>query len=94
MTVAGLNGTEAVHCSRSVVIVPDCDLASVAGGSLFDAVILPGGLRGAEALSESPAVGQILKQHEERGKIVAAICAGIVDYDCLCRAALQTSWCH
>lgn len=34
-------------CSRNVKIVPDCSLESVAGQE-FDAVIVPGGLKGAE----------------------------------------------
>ena len=46
--------------------------------SPFNAIILPGGLKGAEALCESSTVGELLKQHEDGGSIVAAICAGIV----------------
>ena len=60
-----------------VSILPDASLDEEAQkNSLYDAVILPGGLKGAEFLSESQLVGQILKQHEKEGKIVAAICAG------------------
>ena len=44
--------------------------------SPYDAVILPGGLKGAEALADSAVVGELLKKHEEDGRIVAAICAG------------------
>lgn len=36
-------------------------------------------LPGAEALSKSPLVGELLKKQEEDGRMVAAICAG--DYE-------------
>lgn len=75
--VAGLAGKEVVKCSRMVSILPDTSLEEAQkNNSLYDVVILPGGLKGAELLSESQLVGQILKQHEKEGKIVAAICAG------------------
>lgn len=74
--VAGLAGTEVVKCSRLVSILPDTSLEEAQENSPYDVVILPGGLKGSELLSESQLVGQILKQHEKEGKIVAAICAG------------------
>ena len=46
--LAGVNGDNAVLCSRNVKIVPDVSLSSVEN-ELFDAVIIPGGLKGAEA---------------------------------------------
>lgn len=36
---------------------------------------MPGGLGGAKAMSESVLVGQALKQFENDGKVIAAICA-------------------
>ena len=42
---------------------------------IFDAVVLPGGGKGAENLASSPEVGKILQKHEEQGKILAAVCA-------------------
>lgn len=75
VTVAGLAGKEIVKCSRLVSIFPDTSLEAQVN-SLYDAVILPGGLKGTELLSEAQLVGQILKHHEKEGKIVAAICAG------------------
>lgn len=43
MTVAGVEGTSAVKCSRDVVIVPDTSLAEACQKGPFDAIILPGG---------------------------------------------------
>lgn len=78
VTLAGLNGNEPVKCSRAVTLVPDDSLESATKSGLFDAVILPGGLDGSEAFAASAAVGQVLKAHEEGGKIVATICAATI----------------
>jgi protein DJ-1 len=73
VTLAGLAGSGPVTCSRGLRIVPDVALGDVAGS--FDAVVLPGGARGAENLASSPLVGRHLKSQWQRGRIVAAICA-------------------
>ena len=58
-----------------VVLVADCLLKELEPDLLFDAVVLPGGGKGAENLAASQEVGEILKRHEEQGKILAAVCA-------------------
>ena len=58
-----------------VVLVADCLLKELESDLLFDAVVLPGGGKGAENLASSQEVGAILKRHEEQGKILAAVCA-------------------
>ena len=47
LTLAGVSGDQAVLCSRNVKVLPDVSLTSVASLE-FDAVIVPGGLKGAE----------------------------------------------
>ena len=42
MTIAGINGTAPVKCSRDVMIVPDAALADVAKDK-FSLVVVPGG---------------------------------------------------
>lgn len=76
--IAGLTGKDVIVCSRKVAIQPDVSLDEATSQAPFDAIILPGGLKGAEALCDSPAVGTLLKQHESAGHIVAAICAGLM----------------
>ena len=39
-------------------------------------IVLPGGLGGAKAMAESSLVGDLLKNQEQSGKFIAAICAG------------------
>ncbi|KAG6454665.1 hypothetical protein O3G_MSEX008804 [Manduca sexta] len=76
VTMAGLDGSAPVLCSRQVTLVPDKSLAdALAEKPQYDAVILPGGLEGSDRLSKSEVVGTLLKEHEKSGKIVAAICA-------------------
>ena len=52
VTVAGLAGAEPVRCSRAVVVVPDSPLETAAKSGPYDAVILPGGLGGAQNFSK------------------------------------------
>lgn len=75
MTVAGLNGVEPVKCSRDIVIVPDKSLDEAVCGGQYDAVVLPGGLGGSNAMGDSKAVGELLRSQEAAGRIIAAICA-------------------
>ncbi|XP_062505428.1 Parkinson disease protein 7 homolog isoform X1 [Corticium candelabrum] len=76
VTVAGLDGSEPVLCSRNVRIVPDTSLDAAMHKAPFDAVVLPGGNGGAKRLSESATVKEVLKTHEKEGKVLAAVCAG------------------
>lgn len=73
VTVAGVGSTEVRGGHgipmRAEMLVEDC------GSILFDALIVPGGGRGAEALSKSAWVSDAIKRHFEAGKIVAGICA-------------------
>lgn len=75
MTVAGLNGVEPVKCSRDIVILPDKSLDQAISGDPYDAVVLPGGLGGSNAMGESKAVGELLRTQESSERIIAAICA-------------------
>ncbi len=47
VTLVGVESAEPVLCSRNVTIVPDKALSAVAQ-EVFDTVIVPGGLKGAE----------------------------------------------
>ena len=71
--LAALDGPAPVLCSRGVRLVPDAALADVTGP--FDVIVLPGGNEGARRLSESPAVGALLRAQEAAGRATAAICA-------------------
>uniref|UniRef100_UPI00398F2DC6 Parkinson disease protein 7 homolog n=1 Tax=Pristiophorus japonicus TaxID=55135 RepID=UPI00398F2DC6 len=76
VTVAGLTGKEPVTCSRDVVICPDSSLQDAAKQGPYDVIVLPGGNLGAQNLSESSAVKEVLKAQDCNKGLIAAICAG------------------
>ncbi|MGV3346720.1 protein deglycase YajL, partial [Enterobacteriaceae bacterium LUAb1] len=63
-----------MRCSRGVRLLADEPLANVADGD-FDAIVLPGGLQGAEYFRDSALLIETLRQFIRSGRIVAAICA-------------------
>lgn len=68
------DGTLQVTASRGIKIVTDVPLIKVADEP-FDAIVLPGGITGAETFRDSDLViGKVRRMHLD-GKIVAAICA-------------------
>ncbi|XP_042231474.1 Parkinson disease protein 7-like [Homarus americanus] len=75
VTVAGLTGAAPVCCSRDVVIQPDASLDDAVTKGPYDAVVLPGGLKGSESLAQSSAVKSILAEQEKAGRVIGAICA-------------------
>lgn len=74
VTIAGIDGAGPVTCSRQVRLVPDLALADAREG--WDLVYLPGGAEGAKRLGASARVGNLLRERERAGGLVAAICAG------------------
>ncbi|KAF7235969.1 Protein/nucleic acid deglycase DJ-1 [Varanus komodoensis] len=76
VTVAGLTGKDPIQCSRDVVICPDTSLEEARKEGPYDVVVLPGGNLGAQNLSESPLVKDVLKDQDGRKGLIAAICAG------------------
>lgn len=73
VVMAGLDGRDPVVCSRNVRLLPDCALGEAQGS--FDAIVLPGGAKGADNLAASKTVQGLLREYADAGKVVAAICA-------------------
>ncbi len=76
VTVASINqnNQKEVVASRGVHLVADCMLTDVANDT-FDAIVLPGGLPGAEHLRDNPLVVELLKAQSAASRWRAAICA-------------------
>ena len=74
VTVASLTGVAAT-CSRGVILVPDCSLDTALEKS-YDAVILPGGLPGADYLAADERLQGLLRTMHAEKRIIGAICAG------------------
>lgn len=68
------DGTREIVCSRGVRLLADAPLVEVADND-FSAIVLPGGLKGAETFRDSPLLVETVRQCHLSGNIVAAICA-------------------
>ena len=73
LSMAGI-GTTAIRGAHDIVMQTDLLLEDV-GDTLFDAIILPGGMGGTENLLGSESTASLLKHHAEAGKLICAICA-------------------
>ena len=80
LTRAGVEVTVAstddglVKAAYGTTIVPTTTLAKVAD-ELFDAIVVPGGVKNAQGLAADERVVQMVRRHAETEKIVASICA-------------------
>ncbi|MDJ0472490.1 protein deglycase YajL [Pantoea eucalypti] len=68
------DGSREIVCSRGVRLLADVTLVEVADND-FAAIVLPGGLKGAETFRDSPLLVETVRQFHLSEKIVAAICA-------------------
>lgn len=68
------DGNLTLVCSRGVKLLADAPLVKVVDDP-FDAIVLPGGLKGAECFRDSPLLIEKVRQMHLQGKVIAAICA-------------------
>lgn len=73
VTVASV-GSKQVTASRGVRLVADILIADCAK-EVYDLIVLPGGMPGAEHLRDSKALIELLKAQAKSGRYYAAICA-------------------
>lgn len=73
VTYAGVGSLEPTG-GHHVPLRADCTVEDL-GEILFDALIIPGGGKGAENMHKSEAVTALIMRHHGAGKIIAAICA-------------------
>lgn len=73
VTTAGLD-EQTVIASRGAHIIPKTNIEAVKE-QLFDLIVLPGGLPGANHLRDNQCLQTLLQQHAENNKLIAAICA-------------------
>lgn len=71
--VASVSDSEIVKGSRKIKIQADIILEDLE--ELPDAIVLPGGMPGAENLAKSEKVNELLKKMDEENKLIASICA-------------------
>nr|XP_039271764.1 Parkinson disease protein 7 homolog [Styela clava] len=75
VTVAGVDASDKIMCSRGVCIIPDVDLQTAIEAAPYDAVVMPGGLKGATTLAESDGVKKLLEMQIQHTNLIGAICA-------------------
>lgn len=73
VTYAGVGGTEFMG-GHHVPLRAECTIDEL-GEILFDAIVIPGGGKGADNLHKSELVNAFIMRHYAAGKIIAAICA-------------------
>ncbi len=73
VTTAGLDN-QTVVASRGARIIPDACIQDVQN-QIFDLIVLPGGLPGANHLRDNDELQSLLKKHAADNKLIAAICA-------------------
>ena len=74
VSTASLAEDTSIKASRGVSLVADSTLDDVIN-TKFDAIILPGGLPGADHLNADPRIHHLIEQIYQQGGVVAAICA-------------------
>ena len=67
-------GEREIVCSRGVRLLADAPLVQVADDE-FDAIVLPGGVKGAECFRDTPLLVETVRHFHQSGRIVAAMCA-------------------
>jgi len=75
VVIAGLGGT-GIKGAHGLFLKADVPVEAIA--ELPGAVVLPGGMPGADNLRKSAAVNDLLRRMNEEGRIIAAICAAPV----------------
>lgn len=71
---ADSNGDTLITASRGVKLTADCLLVDIADHQ-YDAILLAGGVQGAESFRDSTLLVEMIKQHTYEGRLLGAICA-------------------
>lgn len=74
VVVASVEKSLQISASQGTKIVADKSLV-VAAESIYDLIILPGGVNGAEKLNKSRVLKKLLKEQESAGRIYGALCS-------------------
>ena len=75
VTSVAIGDSRTITASRGVVLVADTMWSEIQPET-FDAIVMPGGAGGTEAMTNCPELLAAVRQFMESGKLVAAVCAG------------------
>ena len=74
VTVASVSNSLSVVCSRGIKLTGDCYIRDCADKS-WDLIVCPGGMPGAQHLSDCPILTHLLKEQLRHNRHIGAICA-------------------
>lgn len=77
VTLVSVMPQRQITCAHGTALRADALLADVLAQD-FDAIVLPGGMPGAEHFAASGALVSMLEEQNARGEVVAAICAVVL----------------
>jgi protein deglycase len=77
VTIAAVGPGLEVNCSRGIRLVADTRIADLTAET-YDAIVLPGGMPGAQHLHDSPELVARLRAHAAASGLLAAVCAAPV----------------
>ena len=70
--VAGIDGID-VTGAHGLSLIADCELVDIDDD--FDAVVIPGGMPGAQNIADNDMAMELIQAHADSGKLICAICA-------------------
>lgn len=73
VTLAGT--TDIITCARNTKIIPDKLIENLSQEEEWDVVIVPGGTKGVNEISENDILTDIIKSHFEKNRLLGLICA-------------------
>ena len=72
VTILGVSGTKVVG-ARGITVLADKEISEAV--SLYDGVVIPGGMPGSKNIADSYKAMELIKANMENNRLVAAICA-------------------
>lgn len=91
-TTVSLSNNPIVPGSHGISLIADAIFDEIPQN--FDALVLPGGLRGVENMLHSPALMRLVQQASLDKKVLAAVCAAPLILDALGLLSPNTFTCH
>ena len=78
VTTASLENNQTVLGSHSIAVIADVSLSDILSwaADTFDAIVLPGGMRGVENMLDDQRVIELVSSFAAQNKVTAAVCAG------------------
>lgn len=73
VVMAGIEGID-ITGSHGISLIADCEIVDIAD-EIFDAVIIPGGMPGAENIANNEVAMEVIQRHADKDKLICAICA-------------------